>query len=346
MINAYKQGKDLYATIASGVYNNEYRLNLEYATNPDGSAQLDENGEKILYLEGKKRRSNCKKLLLGIMYGMGPSKIAEDIGGTVKEAQKIIDDFYTGFPKVKKWMDDTRDSAKRLGYVEDIWGRRRRLPDIQLPRFEISLKDESKSNLPINFNPILGTKGIITKQKSPALVKYENLLESSKNKRDVESLKTQAALEGVIIKENGGFIAQAERQCVNARIQGGAASMSKRAMIKVHHDPILNELGFKLCLAVHDELIGQCPEENAEKASQRLADLMKVAAEPEVKVPFKCDPSIEPVWYYADYSASVKEHYEDKLAKGLSKEAALSEIFIDHCECTEQQIVEILGFSA
>ena len=65
MINAYKNGKDLYATIASGVYKNEYRLNLEYVTNPDGSAVLDENGETILFPEGKKRRGNCKKLLLG-----------------------------------------------------------------------------------------------------------------------------------------------------------------------------------------------------------------------------------------------------------------------------------------
>lgn len=122
--------------------------------------------------------------------------------------------------------------------------------------------------------------------------------------------------------------------------------MSKRAMIKVHHDPILNKLGFKLCLAVHDELIGQCPKENAEEASQRLANLMKIAAEPEVSVPFKCDPSIEPVWYYADYSASVREHFEDKISKGLSRSEAFAEILIDHCECTEQQIVDILGFSA
>lgn len=280
------------------------------------------------------------------MYGMGPSKIAEDIGGTVKEAQKIIDDFYTGFPKVKKWMDDTRDSAKRLGYVEDVWGRRRRLPDIQLPKFEVCMKNESKSTLPFNFNPLIGTKGLVIKQKAPELLKYEKLVETCNSKKDIEALKTRADIEGVSIKENGGFIAQAERQCVNARIQGGAATMSKRAMIAVHHDKELNDLGFKLCLAVHDELIGQCPEENAEKASQRLADLMKVAAEPEVSVPFKCDPSIEPVWYYADYSASVREHFEDKLAKGLSRSDAFAEILLDHCECTEQQIVDILGFSA
>lgn len=53
MMNAYKTGKDLYATIASGVYHNSYDDNLEH--NPDGS----------LNPEGKKRRSNCKQVLLG-----------------------------------------------------------------------------------------------------------------------------------------------------------------------------------------------------------------------------------------------------------------------------------------
>ena len=53
MINAYKNGKDLYATIATGVYHNKYEDNLECY--PDGT----------LNPEGKKRRSNCKSLLLG-----------------------------------------------------------------------------------------------------------------------------------------------------------------------------------------------------------------------------------------------------------------------------------------
>lgn len=53
MITAYKEGKDLYATIAAGVYNNKYEDNLEH--NPDGSFSPD----------GKKRRSSVKSLLLG-----------------------------------------------------------------------------------------------------------------------------------------------------------------------------------------------------------------------------------------------------------------------------------------
>ena len=53
MINAYKEGKDLYATIAAGVYHNNYWDNME--KHEDGTPNP----------EGKKRRSACKSLLLG-----------------------------------------------------------------------------------------------------------------------------------------------------------------------------------------------------------------------------------------------------------------------------------------
>ena len=58
------------------------------------------------------------------MYGRGVSSIAEQIHGTKEEAQKIIDDFYTSFPKVKTWIDQTQKNARKTGYVEDLWGRR------------------------------------------------------------------------------------------------------------------------------------------------------------------------------------------------------------------------------
>lgn len=53
MINSYKENNDLYATIASGVYKNDYWDNMEHRQ--DGSPNPD----------GKKRRNNCKSLLLG-----------------------------------------------------------------------------------------------------------------------------------------------------------------------------------------------------------------------------------------------------------------------------------------
>lgn len=74
MINAYKEGKDLYATIASGVYKTGYWDCMEHWE--DGSPNP----------EGKKRRGSVKSLLLGIMYGRGVSSIAEQIHGTKEEA--------------------------------------------------------------------------------------------------------------------------------------------------------------------------------------------------------------------------------------------------------------------
>lgn len=50
--------------------------------------------------------------------------------------------------------------------------------------------------------------------------------------------------------------------------------MSKLAMIAVHNDPVLKELGFRLLIPVHDELIGEAPIENAFKAGDRLNQIM------------------------------------------------------------------------
>lgn len=330
MINAYKDNKDLYATIASGVYNNDYWDNMEF--HQDGSPNP----------QGKKRRKNMKSVLLGIMYGRGVASIADQISGSIQEAQKIIDDFYESFPKVKNWMDTTEEDAYRFGFVEDLWGRRRRLPDIQLPKYEVLLKDDLK-NVNLNFNPLIGSLNIVQKQKDPRIVKYEKLLESCKSREQFHSYKEDADKEGVILRDNSGFISQAKRQCVNARVQGGAATMSKKAMIKVYHDEELRRLGFKLMLAVHDELIGECPIENADKVAERLCDLMKVSALPECIVPFKCDPTIEKVWYYTDYADVVKEHYEDYIKEGLSELDAFEKICIENCECTKEQLKEILS---
>lgn len=324
MINAYKQGKDLYATIAAGVYHNNYEDNLEHF--PDGSFNKD----------GKKRRSSVKSLLLGIMYGRGVASIAEQTGCSTKEAQEIIDNFYNGFPDVKKWMDETNEFAKKNGYVEDLWGRRRRLPDIQLPKFEVKFKDKNITDT--EFNPIIGSLGVVDSGKSTIIKEYLDKAFKCRGRAQIDKLKQEALKDNIDIRDNGGFISQAERQCVNARIQGGAATMSKRAMIKVHNDDLLRQWGFKLMLAVHDELIGECPIENQDKVADRLCELMKSAALPEVTVPFKCDPTIERSWYYEDYSASVIDSYKDKLNEGNTEQQAFKYIEEKYPESTAEQL--------
>lgn len=324
MIQAYKDNKDLYAMIASKIYHNNYEDNKEFY--PDGTKND----------AGAKRRSDTKQCLLGIMYGLGASSLAEKIKSTTSEAQKIIDDFYAGFPSVKKWMSDTDANAKKYGYVEDFWGRRRRLPDIQREKYELS--DGVKKT---NFNPILFTKGIINED-NPKIKKYKQLLDGAKSFKEVTSIKQQAEADGITVKDNSGFISRAERQCVNARVQGGAASMTKIAMRKIFDNQELRNLGFKLVLQIHDEVIGEVPNENAERASELLSDIMKNAVADTIVTPFKCDAEIAPCWYYNDYKAHLKDEYNNLLKTSTPKDALYKIVHL-HSECTNEQILEFLG---
>ena len=321
MINAYKNGKDLYATIAADIYHNKYEDNLEHL--PDGST----------FKEGKERRSSVKGLLLGLLYGMGVSSLAERIGKSIEEAQSIIDRFFQSYPKVERWMADSRSFAKKEGYVEDIWGRRRRLKDIQLPKYQIEA--------PQTFNPLLGSRGINDNDKRVST--YKEMLSKATNRKEVNNIKTKAQLEGIHIKDNQGFIAEAERQSVNARIQGGAATMSKKAMILVHADEELNSLGFRLLIVVHDELIGECPIENAEKVKERLSYVMRQAALPECEMPMKCDADSFDAWYEDVVTMNVRNEYEELIQKNHNPEEAFKILQEDRVELTENQLKEMIS---
>lgn len=317
MINAYKDGKDLYAMIASKVYHNNYEDNLEFHP-VTGVMQPD----------GKHRRTSCKGLLLGIMYGRGTKSIAEALKCSFEEADEIKQGFFKEFPKVEKWINETQQFAKQNGYVEDVWGRRRRLPDVQREKYEVSFKNSVQV-----FNPILGGYGDYNPNSEGVIDAVKTKLYNSKSKRETDQIKQEALSKGVLIKDNTGFIAQAERQCVNARIQGGAASMSKRAMINVYNNEELKQLGFKLLIAVHDELIGECPIENVDRCKELLSQEMIRGALPEVTVPMKCDTEAFPSWYYDVYITELKKEYKDNFEELCNK----------HTECTPEQLSKILN---
>lgn len=326
MIDAYKQNKDLYATIAAGVYKNDYWDNMEHRQ--DGSPNP----------EGKKRRSNCKSLLLGIMYGRGAPSIAEQIHSTVEEAQQIINDFYKQFPKVKEWTEKTEKDAKVTGYVEDLWGRRRRLPDILLPKYTVR---STKTNT--EFNPILYTLGKVNNSSAALVESYKKKLSKVKSRNDYQKIQQEAERDGIYIVDNGAFISQAERQCVNARIQGGAASMTKVCMRKVFDDEELNRLGAKLVLQIHDEVIVECPKQNAEDVMSRLTYVMKTSVADKVQVPFKCDGYIVNCWYEDDFGDILKQELQKLIDSGASKEEAFSKLLEGHSELTSEQLTQLLS---
>lgn len=251
-----------------------------------------------------------------ILYGRGAASVAEQIGSTPEEAQELINKFYSGFPKVKAWIDQTKADAHKKGYVEDVVGRRRRLPDILLPRYTVKLKNEEKYVDLAEFNPLLGTSSSFTNKDHPLVAKYKRLTEGLRGQKDYLALQKQALDEGVELHNNTGFISQAERQSVNSRVQGGAASITKIAMINVAKDPEMQRLGFKILICVHDEIIGECPRENAEAAGQRLSQIMIDSAATVCSVRMKCDTYCISRWYIDDFFDMIQEKYQKAVSSG------------------------------
>lgn len=280
MIQAYKEGKDLYAEIAAITHNISSDECKEFR--PDGTRNP----------EGKARRNEAKAIVLGVCYGKSVGSIGTDLGITQAKAQAIYDKIMKSFPGLKQFMVDSEEMARDKGYVTTVWGRKRRLPNMQLPPYEFKLSKPQEQFDPLFDEPINDVQHTLDDTKvRQYTVKLSRAYGSQKR-----AIIQQALKEGIVIKDNGGLIAEATRQCVNSRIQGSAADQTKLAMLLVGNDEELNRLGFRLLLPVHDELIGECPREHAQVVAERFSKLMIEAAR-DLAVPSKCDVEVTEAWY-------------------------------------------------
>ena len=276
MINAYKEGKDLYAEIASLSFNTTYENCLEFRQ--DGTTNP----------EGKERRSQAKSILLGVLYGRGVPSIAEQLGTTTKKAQEIKDAVFRGFPAIEQFEKDSIKMAEDVGYVTTLWGRKRRLPAMMLPDYEFEYIDKDSSD-PLAFDDEY--------EEVPQQVidKYIRKLKNAWSPSKRIGIFEEAKAEGIKITDNTRN--KDITKVVNARIQGSAADLTKLAMIKIVNDKRLKELGFRLLIPIHDELIGECPEENAKEVSERFTHLMNIAGGERFTIPIKCDAEVTYRWY-------------------------------------------------
>ena len=205
MIEAFNSGEDIHAITASQVFG----LPLMMVT--------------------PELRSRAKAVNFGIVYGIGAFSLSKQIGVSVPEADSYIKDYLRNFRGVDTYMKKTVENAKKTGYVETMFSRRRYLPEIQA--------------------------------------------------------------------SNGNVRAAGERMAMNMPIQGTAADIIKIAMIKVYN--ALDEMNFKakLILQVHDELIVEAPEEEAEIVKSILKREMENAVK--TKVPMLADVGMGKTWYDA-----------------------------------------------
>jgi DNA polymerase-1 len=76
------------------------------------------------------QRDRAKVINFGIMYGMGPQRLAREFGVSLKDARAFIDDYFEIYSDVKRFLDRTIDKAKDDGYVTTLLGRIRYLPEL------------------------------------------------------------------------------------------------------------------------------------------------------------------------------------------------------------------------
>jgi DNA polymerase-1 len=184
-------------------------------------------------VEGMPRevRNRAKAINFGIIYGISPFGLANQLTIPREEAAAYIKKYFERFPGIREYMEAMKAHVREHGFVRTLFGRKIHFPQ----------------------------------------VKSGNFAERS-------------------------FV---ERASINAPIQGTAADIIRRAMIRM--EPALKAAKLtstRMLLQVHDELVFEAPEEKVETAIPVIAGVMAKAAEPAVmlSVPLKVDAHAASNW--------------------------------------------------
>lgn len=158
MIEAFRRGLDIHKMTAAEIYN----VPLEKVT-----ADL---------------RRAAKTLNFGVLYGMGSQAFSEATRFSKEEAKTFIDEYFKDFSGIKNYIAITKAFAEDHGYVETLFGRRRYIPEIHSPNWQLRREAE---RMAINM-PIQGTAtGDIIKI---AMIKVQEWIEKEKLEHEINML--------------------------------------------------------------------------------------------------------------------------------------------------------------
>jgi DNA polymerase-1 len=161
-------------------------------------------------------RRRAKAINFGIVYGISGFGLANQLGIPQSEASDYIKKYFSRFPGIRDYMEETKQFARTHGFVETLFGRRIHIREIN-------------SKVP-------------------------------------------------------GFRGGAERAAINAPIQGAAADIIRRAMVRLPGALAEKNLSARMLLQVHDELIFEAPDKEAEATCKLVSSIMEKAALPAVEI--------------------------------------------------------------
>jgi DNA polymerase I len=202
LLKAFAEGMDVHRATASEVF---------------GTVAGDVTSEQRRY---------AKTINFGLIYGMGAFGLAQSLGIERSAASTYIERYFERFAGVKRYMDETKVSAREKGYVETLFGRRVYLPEIN--------------------------------------------------------------------GGNGPRKSGAERQAINAPMQGTAADLIKLAMIAVQKVLDEEQRATRMIMQVHDELVFEVPEAELGWAREAVPRIMASVAE--LKVPLLAEVGVGANW--------------------------------------------------
>ena len=301
MIDAFKHNRDIYSTIAALAFNKTYEECSEF--------YFDENGNKTdeVNREGKERRTQAKSIVLGITYGRSTKTVGDQLFGANKQmtdeektkaAQTIYDAVLNAFPNLRAFMIASQSNARKYGYVETILGRRRHIPDMQLKPYEFKA---GRGYVNPDVDPLDPTT-LHNKNEIPERIVKQLEDEFNNCKYYGQIIKATKRLDAEHIKviNNSRKITEASRKCVNSQVQGSAADLTKIALLKVFNNKEWDEIGGRVLLPVHDELIAEVPLRNAKRGGELLSKMMSEAGN---FLPFtiSCDVTTTYKWYGLEY---------------------------------------------
>jgi DNA polymerase-1 len=163
LIEAFEKGQDIHSTTAALISGYTYE-EIEANKDVDGSPH-------------QKYRKQAKIVNFGIVYGMGAGKLADTLEVSKNEAQKIIDDYFKGYPGIKRYMDEQHAKVMKQGFVTDIFGRKRRLHSEvkSKERFRVFGAQRQAGNFPIQASAgSILKKAIVDLQ--PILPRYDSYI--------------------------------------------------------------------------------------------------------------------------------------------------------------------------
>ncbi len=105
-------------------------------------------------------RSRIKGMTYGLAYGLSAYGLSQQLGIPPDEARELMEAYFARFPKVKGYLDSVVEQARREGWTQTMWGRRRYLPDL---RSDNRQRRDMAERMALNA-PIQGTAADIIKQ--------------------------------------------------------------------------------------------------------------------------------------------------------------------------------------